>query len=74
MYTILLNEERLKKKHRKSTKNYHLGRNLNTEHSQCETAVVTMQWQHSDRKFTKLMKVAEGILPSTNSYKQVTVY
>jgi hypothetical protein len=55
-------------------KNYHLGRNLNTERSQCETAVVTMQRQHSDKKFTKLMKVAEGILLSTNSYKQVTVY
>jgi hypothetical protein len=77
MYTILLNGEtggRKKKKHRISTKNYHLGQNLNTERSHCETAVVTMQWQHSDRKFIKRMKVAEGILPSTNRYEQVTVY
>lgn len=42
MYIVLLNEERLKKR-RKSTQNYHLGQNLNTERSQCETAAVTMQ-------------------------------
>jgi hypothetical protein len=51
-----------------------LGQNLNTERSQCETALVTMQWQHSDKNSAKLMKVAEGTLPAPNSSKQVTVY